>query len=189
MAIMAALALAGVVMNVLGEAEANQEKKYQAYIHKRANEFQRQISSQMFAVEYPRLVQQQRAELGTLATGYAKGGVAGESASVLASLNEQVRVHSMNRSIAKYQQNLEQRGFDLEDSLTKRAINQLSANQGFILASGVVNGLNQGFEKGVFTESGVSSLFSRSNSATSLISRSASPLGPPTLEQFNAGRT
>ncbi len=141
MAIMAALALAGIGVNLAEEFAAAKEAKFQSRLHRQELAQQARISRSMFDLNFPNLVQQQRANRGQIATHAAKGNVAGESVSVLALLSEQARVDSVNQSLAIFQQHIDQQGFAFGRKQAKRDIKHTKQNLVFqALKSGVKAG-------------------------------------------------
>ena len=138
MAIMAGLALAGIGLNLVGQMQQHQELKLQNILHRQELNQKSQVSRALFDLQFPNMKQQQRANRGQMATHAAKGGVATESVSVLALLSEQARVDSMNRSLAVFQQALDQQGFKFGKAQAKRETQASKTNLIFqALASGV----------------------------------------------------
>jgi len=184
---MAGMALAGAGISIIGQFAKAEEEKRQARLAKQEAEWQAKTSQDLFDLTFPNYVQQQRAEMGALATGYAKGGVAVESVSVLANLSEQARVHSLDQALKMFEKDAQVRGFRIEADEAKRSIGTINRNLILGIAGSVVGGATDAAEYGGFT--GRSSRSSSKSSSSSVLQprNSSSVYGPPTADGRNPG--
>ena len=138
---MAVLPLLSSLFQTAGSLQSLENQRELSIFHTKEVKKQAQVSKSLFNITFPQMAKEQVANRGMQATQFAKAGVDVGSGSPLAFLSEQARVDQLNQNLAKYQQQLDQRGFTVQKKLSKRDTSQLRTEQFFTLAGGGVSGL------------------------------------------------
>ncbi len=136
MSVLLGLGLASTAFQMMGQLESLQNQKELAKFNIRESKIQAKTSRDLFNITFPNLVKQQVSNRGMQATQIAKRGVAVGQGSALSFLSEQARMDGLNQTLSKFQHDLEQRSFKVEQLLGKRTVKQLKSEKLFTLLGG-----------------------------------------------------